>query len=108
MKRTSNEKNNSSKTKHSNRSTLGDEAVRAGEALRRGVISSAPKLTLNQEALHERIAKTAYELYLQRGQICGHDIDDWLEAERQVLAQLEVPLSPANVRKTRTRWKRSN
>lgn len=32
----------------------------------------------------EAIAKRAYELYLQRGSVPGHEIDDWLEAEAQL------------------------
>ncbi|MBY0497418.1 MAG: DUF2934 domain-containing protein [Cyanobacteria bacterium] len=31
-----------------------------------------------------QIAAYAYERYLARGQADGHDLDDWLEAERQV------------------------
>lgn len=34
---------------------------------------------------HERIASQAYALYEQRGRQDGHDFEDWLEAERQVL-----------------------
>lgn len=37
--------------------------------------------------LHEEISKVAYELYLKRGCVHGHDLDDWLEAERIVLAR---------------------
>ena len=37
------------------------------------------------EDLGSRIANRAYELYVQRGQEHGHDIEDWLEAERQIL-----------------------
>lgn len=37
--------------------------------------------------LHDEIAKVAYELYLKRGCVDGHDIDDWLEAEWIVLAR---------------------
>ncbi len=37
------------------------------------------------EVLGSRIADRAYELYVQRGQEHGHDIEDWLEAERQIL-----------------------
>jgi hypothetical protein len=37
------------------------------------------------EDLGSRLAKKAYELYVQRGQEDGHDIEDWLEAERQIL-----------------------
>ncbi len=37
------------------------------------------------EVLGSRIAERAFELYLQRGQEHGHDLEDWLEAERQIL-----------------------
>ena len=32
----------------------------------------------------EEIAKVAYELFEQRGRMHGHDLEDWLEAERLV------------------------
>ena len=32
----------------------------------------------------EEIAVRAYELYLDRGAVDGHDLDDWLEAEREL------------------------
>lgn len=32
-----------------------------------------------------RIAVRAYEIYLERGCREGHELDDWLEAERDVL-----------------------
>ena len=34
-----------------------------------------------------RIAQRAYELYAQRGHAHGHDREDWLEAERQILSE---------------------
>ena len=34
-----------------------------------------------------RIARRAYELYEQRGRQSGHDFEDWLEAERQILGR---------------------
>ena len=37
------------------------------------------------EVLGSRIANRAYELYVQRGHEHGHDLEDWLEAERQIL-----------------------
>jgi hypothetical protein len=37
------------------------------------------------EILGSRIADRAYELYVQRGSEHGHDIEDWLAAERQIL-----------------------
>ena len=33
--------------------------------------------------IEQRIRQRAYELYEQRGRIGGHDLDDWLRAERE-------------------------
>lgn len=33
----------------------------------------------------DAIASTAYELFLARGAEHGHDLDDWLQAERELL-----------------------
>jgi hypothetical protein len=33
---------------------------------------------------HDEIAERAYELFLARGSEDGHDLEDWLEAERLV------------------------
>jgi hypothetical protein len=41
---------------------------------------------LNPE-LRERIAQKAFELYEKRGSVHGLDVQDWLEAERLVLAE---------------------
>ncbi len=46
--------------------------------------------------LQGEIAKIAYDLYLQREMIDGYDLDDWLEAEKTVMAQ------HAKVRKSKT------
>jgi hypothetical protein len=50
-----------------------------------------PKAKIPSEKLTEerriRIAELAYQLYEQRDREDGHDFDDWLEAERQVLEQ---------------------
>jgi hypothetical protein len=37
---------------------------------------------------HAVIARRAFEIYEQRGGGHGHDWDDWLQAEREVLAAL--------------------
>jgi len=39
------------------------------------------------EELNEKISTLAYELYERRGWHDGQDLSDWLDAERQVLAQ---------------------
>lgn len=45
------------------------------------------------EGLGSRIAEKAYELYVQRGQEHGHDLEDWLEAERQILPRAIIKRS---------------
>lgn len=40
----------------------------------------------------ERIALRAYEIYLERGGNHGQDLEDWLEAERQMSERAERPL----------------
>jgi hypothetical protein len=35
----------------------------------------------------EAIAKRAYELYLQRGSVPGYELDDWLQAEAELVAE---------------------
>jgi DUF2934 family protein len=37
-----------------------------------------------QAPLDEAIAELAHRLYIERGGAHGHDIDDWLEAERRL------------------------
>jgi hypothetical protein len=39
------------------------------------------------EADNEEIARRAYHLYLARGQVAGHETDDWIEAKRQLLEE---------------------
>ena len=40
------------------------------------------------EDLHVLIAKRAYELHSERGCGQGSALDDWLEAEREILSQI--------------------
>ena len=44
--------------------------------------------TENHRAISkDDVARRAYELFLARGCVDGHDVEDWLEAERQVEAE---------------------
>lgn len=40
--------------------------------------------SLTQEQLNAKIKEVAQELYEKRGRVSGHELDDWLEAERLV------------------------
>jgi len=47
---------------------------------------------LTRRPEHEEIARCAYELFLSRGAEDGRDLQDWLEAERQLT---KAPKRPA-------------
>lgn len=51
-------------------------------------------------ALQRLIAERAYQLYQMRGGAHGHDLDDWLAAEREIMAT--TTRVPAKNRTTRT------
>ena len=59
---------------------------------------------------HEQIAARAYEIYLERGCQHGHDMDDWLQAEYELL-QLPVEtlakLDPPKAQVVATPFRRS-
>jgi hypothetical protein len=42
-----------------------------------------------KELLQEQIALRAYRLYASRGCLDGFDLQDWLQAEEEVLSQLD-------------------
>jgi hypothetical protein len=56
---------------------------------------ASPKITTNPvrdnaqfgARTEEDIAKRAYALYEARGREDGHDVDDWLQAEREILEE---------------------
>jgi hypothetical protein len=35
--------------------------------------------------LHDRILARAYEIFEERGRASGHDLEDWLQAEQEIL-----------------------
>jgi HSP20 family molecular chaperone IbpA len=44
------------------------------------------------EEVRERIARRAYENFIDRGAVHGHDLKDWLEAERELILQPEAEI----------------
>jgi hypothetical protein len=45
------------------------------------------RATLLLEQVRERIAQRAYENFIERGGLDGHDVDDWLNAERELVVK---------------------
>jgi len=65
--------------------TVGDQRLRQ---VRAKIGSKLIRLPSSAAAAHRKIALLAYEFYLRRGKIHGHDLEDWLAAEAIVLSRL--------------------
>ncbi|HEX9756524.1 MAG TPA: DUF2934 domain-containing protein [Nitrospiria bacterium] len=50
------------------------------------------------QIVREKITKKAYEVYELKGNIPGHELEDWLEGERLVFTELLFP-APAKKQK---------
>ncbi len=49
-----------------------------------------PEISQSHQDLEERIRRRAHEIYLSRGSQ-GSELDDWLQAEREVLGKSRQP-----------------
>ena len=97
---------NGPETDYLTESTIGDQTRRRIMTLSRPRYSSLAQSALEKPAVREQIARRAYELYLQRGQVHGQDIDDWLKAEQIVLRELGPHPLRGRVRGSRSKPKR--
>jgi hypothetical protein len=52
-----------------------------------GMDSSTPSVSVCDD-LQGRIAARAHELYMKRGCGDGYALDDWVQAEREILSQI--------------------
>jgi hypothetical protein len=50
----------------------------------------------SKEVSKENIARRAYELYTQRGCLPGKDVEDWVNAEKELVTEPSIP--PAKAR----------
>jgi len=53
----------------------------------------AKETTIEALPLEERIRRRAYELYVQRGNQSGSELDDWLQAEEEILQAQEQSIA---------------
>jgi hypothetical protein len=54
------------------------------------------------ELTEELMRKRAYEFYEERGHEHGHDVEDWLRAEAQVMGKKALDLATPRVEITRS------
>jgi hypothetical protein len=68
-----------------------ETAFVAGSGYPRASVEVAKvKVTTNAVDIQEEIRLRAYEIFAQRGFEHGHDLDDWLKAEEEVLGRFSV------------------
>ena len=82
---------NSNEVDYPPEATIGDQWARAPN-------QSALRPPLCPADLRRRIAKLAYEFYLQRGKLQGYDLEDWLKAQSLVLSELTTGAKPTGDR----------
>jgi hypothetical protein len=54
--------------------------------------------TSERDASQEEIELLAYNIYLARGAVDGRALDDWLEAERELVARSKPPARMAKAK----------
>ena len=54
--------------------------------------------TATHPPTQEEIALRAYHIYLQRGGAQGNEFEDWMQAERELLAEIGKPRRKATVK----------
>ena len=57
----------------------------------------AKELPSENLSLEEQIQRRAYELYVERGNQSGSELDDWLQAEEEILRRQEHSLATKRV-----------
>ena len=57
---------------------------------RKGPVPAASNANAQDSALYKRITQRAYEHYEQRGRQAGSELEDWLQAEREIRSAAEL------------------
>jgi hypothetical protein len=52
----------------------------------------AKEASIETLALEERIRRRAYELYVERGNRSGSELDNWLQAEEEIMQAHEAEI----------------
>ena len=65
-----------------------------------------------KKGIHDEIARVAYELYEKRDRAHGHELEDWLEAEKIVMEKHEMHARETEqgvdvIKKARERFRRT-
>jgi hypothetical protein len=66
--------------------------IESSEPEATSALAETGEVSVGNEVADEQIRLRAYELYLERGEQPGRELDDWLQAERELESE---PLSRA-------------
>src|SRR5262245_31496718 len=81
---------------------ISEELMNARKKIPESPRPIAPVPMPDGDELRRRVAERAYGLYVARGRAPGHDLEDWLQAERLVRAELAAPVQRAAGRQRTT------
>jgi hypothetical protein len=62
--------------------TVCDTVIAGGDPM--PAPAHAKKLAIEELPFEERVRQRAYELYVERGDESGSELDDWLQAEKEI------------------------
>jgi hypothetical protein len=65
-------------------------AAEINEPISPKIATMAKHMTDSNSPTHEQITRRAYEIFMERGQPEGRDLEHWLEAEKQLRATGET------------------
>ena len=57
------------------------------------ILVDVPSLLQRMKQIHEKISQRAHDLFESRGHAHGHDVDDWLHAESELLCAVPVEIN---------------
>lgn len=62
------------------------------------VIAKAESVLDELQAMHDRIACRAYDIFTNNGRTLGRELDDWLEAENELVWEPSIELSETDTK----------
>jgi hypothetical protein len=63
---------------------MSPKPTRVGSINAEGIQAETGEIPVGNSAFDEEIRLRAYEIYLERGEHPGRELDDWLQAEREL------------------------
>ena len=90
-----------SPAKRSAKSYQEDTTEKKTRTIKRGIVKegngkSLAETSFSAEAIYQKIQERAYRIFEQRGYSHGNDVTDWLQAEKEIIAEITGNKSSLN------------